>query len=260
MTEISLRARLETVKVINRTVEQESWGTAFKGGKHLFEKGEKIGRPLLTLTCFPIFPLQRTVDFSKNIHRGQSIPTFSSSWRSCLLLASREHRFCSGATTVQMHRPSGSCAELYTCQPSLGLIWVWGNQQQTYKTHRELKRARVCIILSKVSFYFYSFSLNSFLLKSFSLKLKMRLNNSSRQHIFIHLQLPFQWTEGDSTFFFLLFHIIHFDCILLILHYSLMLSVIFGHFNATLEVSAKYLVTYHQSFCIRSVSLFQHKW
>ena len=176
MTEISLRARLKTVKVINRTVEQESWGTAFKGGKHLFEKGEKIGRPLLTLTCFPIFPLQRTVDFSKNIHRGQSIPTFSSSWRSCLLLASREHRFCSGATTVQMHRPSGSCAELYTCQPSLGLIWVWGNQQQTYKTHRELKRARVCIILSKVSFYFYSFSLNSFLLKSFSLKLKMRLN------------------------------------------------------------------------------------
>lgn len=34
-----------------------------------------------------------------------------------------------------------------------------------------------------------------------------------------------------------------------------MLSVIFGHFDATLEVSAKYLVTYHQSFCIRSVSL-----
>ena len=46
--------------------------------------------------------------------------TFSRSWRSCLLLASLEHRLCSGATTVQIQRPSASCAELYTCQPSLG--------------------------------------------------------------------------------------------------------------------------------------------
>lgn len=38
--------------------------------------------------------------------------TFSSSCLSCLLLASLEHRFCSGATTVQMQRPSGSWAEL----------------------------------------------------------------------------------------------------------------------------------------------------
>ena len=52
-----IRARLQAVKVINRTVEQESCGTAFKGGKHLFEKGEKIERLLLMLTCFPIFPL-----------------------------------------------------------------------------------------------------------------------------------------------------------------------------------------------------------
>jgi len=35
--------------------------------------------------------------------------------------------------------------------------------------------------------------------------------------MFIHLQLPFQWTEGDSTFFFW-FHIIDFDCILLIVY------------------------------------------
>ncbi len=50
--------------------------------------------------------------------------TFSSSCRSCLLLASLEQRFCSGATTVQIQRPSASCAELYTCHPSLGPI-VW---------------------------------------------------------------------------------------------------------------------------------------
>lgn len=48
--------------------------------------------------------------------------TFSSSCRSCLLLASLEHRFCSGATTVQIQRPSASCAELYTCHPSFGPI------------------------------------------------------------------------------------------------------------------------------------------
>ena len=48
--------------------------------------------------------------------------TFSSSWRSCLLLASLEHRLCSGATTVQIQRPSASWAELYTCQPSFGPI------------------------------------------------------------------------------------------------------------------------------------------
>lgn len=46
--------------------------------------------------------------------------TFSRSWRSCLLLASLEHRLCSGATTVQIQRPSASWAELYTCQPSFG--------------------------------------------------------------------------------------------------------------------------------------------
>jgi len=48
--------------------------------------------------------------------------TFSSNWRSCLLFASLEHKLCSGATTVQMQRPSASCAELYTCQPSFGLM------------------------------------------------------------------------------------------------------------------------------------------
>lgn len=48
--------------------------------------------------------------------------TFSSSCRSCLLLASLEHKLCSGATTVQMQRPSASWAELYTCQPSFGPI------------------------------------------------------------------------------------------------------------------------------------------
>lgn len=47
-------------------------------------------------------------------------PTFSRSWRSCLPLASLEHRFCSGATTVQMQRPSASWVELYTCHPSFG--------------------------------------------------------------------------------------------------------------------------------------------
>lgn len=47
-------------------------------------------------------------------------PTFSRSWRSWRPLASLEHRFCSGATTVQMQRPSASWVELYTCQPSFG--------------------------------------------------------------------------------------------------------------------------------------------
>lgn len=46
--------------------------------------------------------------------------TFSSSCRSCRLLASREQSPCSGATRVQRQRPSASCAELYTCQPSWG--------------------------------------------------------------------------------------------------------------------------------------------
>lgn len=53
--------------------------------------------------------------------RGR-VCTFSSSWRSCLPLASLEHRFCSGATTVQIQRPSASWAELYTCHPSFGLM------------------------------------------------------------------------------------------------------------------------------------------
>ncbi len=58
--------------------------------------------------------------------------TFSSSCRSCLLLASLEQRFCSGATTVQIQRPSASCAELYTCHPSLGPI-VWRNTHIYFK-------------------------------------------------------------------------------------------------------------------------------
>lgn len=48
------------------------------------------------------------------------VPTFSRSWRSWRPLASLEQRFCSGATTVQMQRPSASWAELYTCHPSFG--------------------------------------------------------------------------------------------------------------------------------------------
>lgn len=48
--------------------------------------------------------------------------TFSSSCLSCLVRASREHMVCWGATTVQMHRPSLSWAELYTCQLSSGLV------------------------------------------------------------------------------------------------------------------------------------------
>ncbi|TNN55799.1 hypothetical protein EYF80_033971 [Liparis tanakae] len=39
---------------------------------------------------------------------------------SCLVLASLEQTDCCGATTVQTHRPSGSWAELYTCQPCSG--------------------------------------------------------------------------------------------------------------------------------------------
>lgn len=46
--------------------------------------------------------------------------TFSSSCLSCLVLASREHMVCWGATTVQIHLPSLSWAELYTCHDSSG--------------------------------------------------------------------------------------------------------------------------------------------
>ena len=53
--------------------------------------------------------------------------TFSSSCLSCLVRASREHMACCGATTVQMHLPSLSWAELYTCQLSSGLVGsTWG--------------------------------------------------------------------------------------------------------------------------------------
>lgn len=48
--------------------------------------------------------------------------TFSSSCLSCLVRASREHMVCCGATTVQIHLPSLSWAELYTCQLSSGLV------------------------------------------------------------------------------------------------------------------------------------------
>lgn len=48
--------------------------------------------------------------------------TFSSSCRSCFVRASREHMVCWGATTVQIHLPSLSWAELYTCQLSSGLV------------------------------------------------------------------------------------------------------------------------------------------
>lgn len=53
--------------------------------------------------------------------------TFSSSCLSCFVRASREHMVCWGATTVQMHLPSLSWAELYTCQLSSGLVGsTWG--------------------------------------------------------------------------------------------------------------------------------------
>ncbi len=47
--------------------------------------------------------------------------TFSRSCLSCLVLASREHMVCWGATTVHTHLPSLSWAELYTCHDSSGL-------------------------------------------------------------------------------------------------------------------------------------------
>lgn len=59
--------------------------------------------------------------------------TFSKSCLSCFVLASREHIVCCGATTVHIHRPSLSWAELYTCQLSSGLV---GN---TYKMRRGQK-------------------------------------------------------------------------------------------------------------------------
>lgn len=53
--------------------------------------------------------------------------TFSSSCLSCFVRASREHMVCWGATTVQIHLPSLSWAELYTCQLSSGLVGsTWG--------------------------------------------------------------------------------------------------------------------------------------
>lgn len=48
--------------------------------------------------------------------------TFSRSCLSCFVRASREHMVCCGATTVQIHLPSLSWAELYTCQLSSGLV------------------------------------------------------------------------------------------------------------------------------------------
>lgn len=173
---VSLKTvRLRKVKSnINRTVEREDWGTPFWEGKKkcLLEKGDKNWKDL------PHHGLLSHISFSRNgrfkkkkICTEDGTPTFSRSWRSCLLLASREHKFCSGATTVQMHRPSGSCAELYTCQPSLGLIWVWANQWQTHNTelHYRKKRRWVCNILSKASF------LMKFLFLIF--KVTKRLNN-----------------------------------------------------------------------------------
>lgn len=60
------------------------------------------------------------------------VVTFSSSCRSCLVLASREHMVCWGATTVQIHLPSLSWAELYTCQDSSGFAgstWAGTNHR-----------------------------------------------------------------------------------------------------------------------------------
>jgi hypothetical protein len=55
--------------------------------------------------------------------------TFSSSCLSCFVRASREHMVCWGATTVQIHLPSLSWAELYTCQLSSGLVGsTWRGQ------------------------------------------------------------------------------------------------------------------------------------
>lgn len=159
--------------------------------------GTKIGRTFLTMACFPTFPFQGMVDLKKKKKCTEDgTPTFSRSWRSCLLLASREHKFCSGATTVQMHRPSGSCAELYTCQPSLGLIWVWANQWQTHNTelHYRIKRRWVCNILSKASF------LMTFLFLFF--KVTKRLNNFYRQQSFIHFHLPYGSPGGEFLFLF----------------------------------------------------------
>lgn len=59
--------------------------------------------------------------------------TFSKSCLSCFVLASREHIVCCGATTVHIHRPSLSWAELYTCQLSSGLVG------KTCKTRRGQK-------------------------------------------------------------------------------------------------------------------------
>lgn len=69
-------------------------------------------------------------------------PTFSRSCRSWRPLASLEHRFCSGATTVQMQRPSASWVELYTCHPSFGrMVCIQeegGSDQNAKKLQRQL--------------------------------------------------------------------------------------------------------------------------
>lgn len=122
----------ETDWILRCLVEREKKKTIMKG-KETTDMGwfsQKLETPLwkvlkpVQLHNTHQSELLPKKDFNENIQREHKSRTFSSSWRSCLLLASREQRFCSGATTVQMHRPSGSCAELYTCHPSLGLIWV----------------------------------------------------------------------------------------------------------------------------------------
>lgn len=65
--------------------------------------------------------------------------TFSSSCLSCFVRASREHMVCWGATTVQIHLPSLSWAELYTCQLSSGLVGnTWRGAGR--EGHEERKR------------------------------------------------------------------------------------------------------------------------
>lgn len=66
------------------------------------------------------------------------VVTFSSSCRSCLVLASREHMVCWGATTVQTQRPSVSWAELYTCHDSSGL--AGSTYERDTQTGREMIR------------------------------------------------------------------------------------------------------------------------
>lgn len=68
--------------------------------------------------------------------------TFSSSCLSCLVRASREHMVCWGATTVQMHLPSLSWAELYTCQLSSGLVGNTWSRGPVGQGGRESEKGR----------------------------------------------------------------------------------------------------------------------